>query len=188
MSLLQKIILNMLPFQVHQHKEPFVVSGHCETEKASQVSERNACQVPQSDLENLTREGRRVTECQFLIGVQFWDKDHTAMVLKQNVPNSKCCPQGPQIAVPHGTSTRNAKGPPLMDKGPWLAAPVEVLRRCESFVHETRSFGAQIEVLCGATTQGLWGVPVETKFRTKHFEFGAFIEPFDQNLEHHSPI
>ena len=31
----------MLPFQVHQHKEPFVVSGHCETEKASQVSERN---------------------------------------------------------------------------------------------------------------------------------------------------
>ena len=99
----------MLPFQVHQHKEPFVVSGHCETEKASQVSERNACQVPQSDLENLTREGRRVTECQFLIGVQFWDKDHTAMVLKQNVPNSKCCPQGPQIAVPHGTSTRNAK-------------------------------------------------------------------------------
>ena len=90
--------------------------------------------------------------------------------------------------VQHGTSTRNAKGPPLMDKGPWLAAPVEVLRRCESFVHETRSFGAQIEVLCGAATQGLWGVPVETKFRTKHFEFGAFIEPFDQNLEHHSPI
>lgn len=62
------------------------------------------------------------------------------------------------------------------------------VRRCESFVHETRSFGAQIEVLCGAATQGLWGVPVETKFRTKHFEFGAFIEPFDQNLEHHSPI
>ena len=30
----------MMSFQVHQHKEPFVVSGHCETEKASQVSEK----------------------------------------------------------------------------------------------------------------------------------------------------